>query len=501
MSKFFLRTSQNTGAANLSIRINRPKLKISWWINTGIKVSVREWNKAQKSPRALSQYYSTEEGRKTQELTEKVEKVVDDFFAKRRTITDNDKAELVSSIEDVVMYDAIKAVEEANAYKRELKESKLCVITEYYDYFISGIKSGSIRQKRGDKTYREGSIHAWVDFGKYLKAFCPDGMTFEQINKMFADGFVAYLENLGLMPKTINKHILCFRRLCRAASLDEKNKNLISVSVWGERVVKEKEKRAEIALSDEEIDALYSVRLEGVREQVRDVWMLGFLSAQRVSDYAHFTRDNFKVTPSGYDVIVLQQTKTGNDVVVPILDDRVKELCAKYDYSFPKLGTATINLYIKEILKGVAKTVPSLMTLYRTRLSVAERRKERLYLDMKERVRSGEILHGDERKRFKEMQEYAEEHGSGELLWQRDYSGEVVKRKYELVSSHTSRRSAITSMYNTGLYDVREMMSVSGHTTFSNFEKYIKRGSIEQAERIAEKAKAAAQMRRKRRLA
>ena len=31
-------------------------------------------------------------------------------------------------------------------------------------------------------------------------------------------------------------------------------------------------------------------------------------------------------------------------------------------------------------------------------------------------------------------------------------------------------------------------MSISGHTTLKNFETYIRRGAVEQAERIAEKA-------------
>ena len=59
------------------------------------------------------------------------------------------------------------------------------------------------------------------------------------------------------------------------------------------------------------------------------------------------------------------------------------------------------------------------------------------------------------------------------------------------MSSHTARRSSVTSLYDTGLFDVRDMMSISGHTSLKNFEQYIKRGTIEQAERIAEKARKA----------
>lgn len=498
MAKFFLRTNQKTGTANLYLRVSRPAMGISWWLCSGINVDVESWRKAEKSPKDMIKYLDTVQGKKVQELMSKVEGAIKLLFDQGEIKRNDDKEIIEKAILSVVSEDAAKALEEAEKRKREEEERRMSVIVNYYDYFLKGITDGSIRQKREAKTYREGSVTAWRSFGKFLKGYTPDGMTFDQINKKFADGFVVYLERCGLMPKTINKQVLCFRRLCNAAAIDEHNKNLISVRVWGERNVKDEEKRAEIALSDAEIDALYNMRLEGVREQVRDIWILGYLSAQRVSDYAHFTKDNFKVTPNGVNVIVLRQTKTGNDVVVPILDERVIELCRKYNYNFPRVEARTINRYIKEVLRTLSRDVQSLTEEVRTQLSMAERQKEKNYLDMRKRMEKGEELHGDELKRFKEMKAYAIEHESGSALWKRDFSGAVVKNKWELVSCHTSRRSAVTSLYNSGLFDVRDLMSISGHQTIKNFEGYIKRGSIEQAERIAEKAKRAKEKKLKR---
>jgi integrase len=85
------------------------------------------------------------------------------------------------------------------------------------------------------------------------------------------------------------------------------------------------------------------------------------------------------------------------------------------------------------------------------------------------------------------MKAYSVSHESGDLLWKRDESGSVVKYKWELVGSHTSRRSAVTSLYNTGLLDAKDIMSISGHDSLKNFEGYIRRGAVEQAERIAAK--------------
>lgn len=491
MAKFFLRTSQKEGTGSLYLRVNRPKLNISWWVCSGINVNIKEWNKAQGSPKALTKYFATEKGKEVQNKMEEVEGVIKDLFKKKVLTCNDDKPKLDKAIMDVINVKAIKALEEVEEEKREEQEKQQRGIINYYDYFMQSIVNGTIRKGKNGKEYQENSQSVWRTFGNhlhdYLKFKGDEAMTFDSINRAFADGFVAYLENKGLMAGTINQQVICFRRLCNAAAEDERNYNLISVKVWHERKVDERDKRAEIVLSDDEVDALYNMKLDGLREQVRDVWMLGYMSAQRVSDYSIFTKDNFKVTKRGLPVIVLQQKKTQNDVVVPILDDRVAELCHKYDYDFPKLTRDTINRQIKLILKDLASTLPSLNEWNRTLLSVRERQKEHSYLDLKERVANGEKLHGEESKRYKRMKAYADEHDSGDMLWKRDYSGAVIKQRWELVTCHTSRRSAVTSMYDTGLYDVRDMMSISGHTTISNFERYIKRGSIEQAERIADK--------------
>ncbi len=495
MAKFFLRTSQKKGPGSLYLRVNRPKLNISWWVCSGISVDIESWNKAQKSPKALRAYFATDKGKEVQDKMDDVEGIIKKLFENKTLTCNNDKAKLDKAIMDVINVKATKALEEVKEQKREEKEKELRGIVNYYDFFMQSIADGTIRKGKNSTEYKENSLSVWRTFGNhlhdYLKYKGDEAMTFDSINRAFADGFVSYLEGEGLMAGTINQQVICFRRLCNAAAEDERNHNLISVKVWHERKVDDRDKRAEIVLSDEEVDALYNIKLDGQREQVRDVWMLGFLSAQRVSDYSTFSKDNFKVTKRGLPVIVLQQKKTLNDVVIPVLDDRVAELCKKYNYNFPKLTRDTINRQIKKILKDLATSVPSLNEWSRTILSVRERQKEQSYLDMRERVANGEKLHGEESKRYKRMKAYADEHDSGDMLWKRDYSGAVIKQKWELVTCHTSRRSAVTSMYDTGLYDIRDMMSISGHTTISNFEKYIKRGSIEQAERIAEKARKA----------
>lgn len=494
MAKFFLRTTQKSGTANLYMRVKRKDLGV-WWVNSQIEVDIKAWNKSLRSSEASIRYFNTDEGKKVSEKMDQVRGVIETVFNEGRIKSVSDKYLLDMAISEVINANTIKLQKEIEQQKRENEERQLHRIWVYYDYFVEGIEKGTILKKKGD-SYKKGTVLAWKDWGKYLKGYTPETMTFDEITKRFADGFVVYLQGLGLMPETVNKQVLRFRALCNAAAVDEKNKNLISVKVWKERTTKDKDKRAEIALSDAEIDALYNMPLTGIREKVRDIWCLGFFSGQRVSDYARFTRDNFKTTKSGVQVIALTQQKTGNEVIVPVIDERVNELCEKYGYDFPALDRRTINRYIKECLKELSLTVPSLQEWVRTTLSLAEVQKEERFMRMKKKIAKGQILHGEDRKVYAELKEYADEHES-DKLWKRDYSGNVIRQRWELVSCHTSRRSAVTSLYDTGLYDTRELMSISGHTTLTNFEKYIKRGSIEQAERIAAKASRAKEIKMK----
>ena len=502
MANFFLQTTKKSGTATLYVRLNRPSQGVTqWYVNTGIKVDVVEWTKAQLGAKYLAKYLSTEEGKKVQTKTDIVDGVIKNFFDGIKTVNKESKGLLCERIKAVVRLDSDKAEEEVRQRKYEEEQQRLCVVANYYADFMQRISNGELRQGRDNSKYRQSSLSVWKTFGNHLTSYleykkCTD-ITFDAINKSFADGFTNFLESKGLMLGTINQQVNCFRRLCSAAAEDEKNKNLISLKVWHSHEEKDADKRAEIVLSEYEIDKLYEMQLDGLREQVRDMWCLGYFCAQRVSDYSRLTKDNFSKTRGGEDVIVLQQQKTGKELIIPIIDDRVFEICKKYNYKFPSLTRDTQNRFIKIVAKELSEKVPSLKEWSRTLLALRERNKEESYISMRKRIEAGEKLHGEESKRYKRMAQYAEEHESGDMLYRRDNSGAVIRQRWELITCHTSRRSQVTNMYDSGIFDVKDIMSVSGHTTIKNFERYLKRDAVSQAESIAEKARKAKEIKMK----
>lgn len=70
----------------------------------------------------------------------------------------------------------------------------------------------------------------------------------------------------------------------------------------------------------------------------------------------------------------------------------------------------------------------------------------------------------------------------------KNVGGKIVieeKKKYELISSHTARRSFATNLY-LRCKDARMVMNFTGHTTEENFRKYICISKTEMAEMARE---------------
>jgi integrase len=135
------------------------------------------------------------------------------------------------------------------------------------------------------------------------------------------------------------------------------------------------------------------------------------------------------------------------------MNDNLLRIAERYDFNIPEISDVILNRYIKDILKRLSEEVPSLQKTEITKLTMRER----------------------------EM----EERGDAEFM--RNEDGDVIKYRYDLVTSHTARRSGITNLYLTGLFDTVQMMSISGHKDQRTFFDYIKLSSDEIADKIMEK--------------
>ena len=175
---------------------------------------------------------------------------------------------------------------------------------------------------------------------------------------------------------------------------------------------------------------------------------------------------------------------------MPIFDDRVYELCEKYHYDFPEIDVQKMNLKIKAVGYELSKTVPSFREKYVTVLTTVEKRSENTYEKLLEKKNKGIKFTENERKWFHKLDKWAKIR-NGSPLFERNKHGEVVRSKYELICSHTARRSGTTNLYKLGVLSDLELRSITGHESQKNFEGYIRIGISEQAQRVGDKIKAA----------
>ena len=356
-------------------------------------------------------------------------------------------------------------------------------ILAFYEFFMEGITAGLIRHHKG-RRYTVRSIGVWREFGPVLRGYVGAAQTFDDVDRLFIDGFRLSLEQRGLMETTIEGHVACFRKLCRAAAEYGRNHNAVSLTGWKCHRVGSEAKRAEVYLTAEEIDGLCRLELrEKTLDEVRDLFVLGYLSFQRWSDYSRLDATSFIVNSEGVRVMALRQQKTGTYVEVPLTDDRVDRICRKYDYDFPKVSRKRMNELLKVVMRRLAERLPSMRERYVTVLTAQERRAETDYGRLKALREAGVELTPTEWRRYRRLRREAERRG-GMPLFARDGQGRVVREKHELVTTHTSRRSGITNIYKSGMLDNREMMALSGHKTERVLEDYIKVGPAEQAKRI-----------------
>lgn len=421
------------------------------WICLPIFVDVKEWEEAAQTERKLGNYIIKKGINKKIVL---LEDAIKDMKRHHRFTKEN----LEKSIEDIVLADKREALKRAEQLGKEAEDRKKRNVKNFVVEHIRKIETGEVRTAKKEK-YAEESIKNWKQFRRvFLDFYKIRPFEWDDINEALADRYISYLESVGYMKYTLDKHISLFKTIVGVAERQGLHNNHLAGSYLKSPQIREEDKAKEIYLTKDELSALYDMPLTGFEEQVRDVFLIGCFTALRYSDYSRIKRENIGFTHNGTKVIRIKQEKTAGTVVIPILDERLEALLKKYDYNVPEVLDQSLNRTIKEICKRLSVTVTSLGKKERTVLNLKERRAE-----------------VEARKKGVELFEY-------------DEQGYPIRPRWELVASHTARRSCITNMYLSKKFSVQQMMSVSGHKTETMFYKYVKLSLDEYADSVASAA-------------
>ena len=243
------------------------------------------------------------------------------------------------------------------------------------------------------------------------------------VTEDFIEDFIGYLRDKNMRNNTVKGLIEKIKAMTKKAG----NYGYAVNRTFDEISVPE-EDTCSIALSMNDITRIYYYTgLTKKQEKIRDLFIVGCLTGMRYSDYSTLTSDNIQK-----DIIIKKTKKTGVTVHVPV-HSYIKELLDKYDGELPKDNSIQhFNRSIKTICKKIGLT--------------------------------------------------------DKVVFTRTVGHNVVTDTYEMwqvISSHTARRSAATNMYNSGRMKTLQIMLITGHTTEKNFFRYIKIGREENAKNIS----------------
>lgn len=322
-----------------------------------------------------------------------------------------------------------------NSYKEEIK--KLIRITKTENPFASFEDIKQAIQSRFKNETEQGFFHIYDMFMEMRKTELSQNMmkkyitlknhllnfqtdnnfniTFNSINLMFSDMFSNYLLNVKKHTNnTISKNFDLLRTFLKWCTDRKVNTNLEYLKFKSKT-----EKVDIITLTENELFNLYDLELKDktALQQVRDVFCFACFTGQRFSDVSSLKREDIKG-----NFWYLRTTKTKDIIRIP-LNDYAKDILKNYanqSRPLPVISSQKTNEYLKELcqIAGIDETITII------------------------KYRGAERI-------------------------------EKTFKKYELVTTHTARRSFVTLSLEKGMRP-ETLMEITGHKDYKTFKKYIK---------------------------
>lgn len=410
-ASFNLRQPKSKRPTNiyLIVRINQKQAKLS----TGVKVYPDQWNI--KKQEAYISCRLTESDNINNTITnKKLLELRNQFEEFKRYLCDNP-----NKLENC--WDILREY----IYKdSDMRRSKKINAIHWLRNAIANdktIKTSGERKGASTMEMYQGQLKS---FDTFLKETDKGIIGFEDINLGLIKEYETYLFNRTVKKgKTTstntvaNKCVQLIGIIKRAEAY-----NLIDIHESKlDRYAKPKSRQGnenEIYLSEDDINKIYSLKLSGKEEIVRDLFVLQCWTGQRFSDIQSLNKGIIKNTTNG-QVLEIVQTKKTHRVTIPLFPITT-EILRKYNFDLPTTAKNTTLNYLKKIGLKAGLTEEHIVT----------------------EDRGGKVTNS-------------------------------IKQRWELIGTHTARRSYISNMLKRG-YDSHLLMKITGHTTEEAFKRYVK---------------------------
>lgn len=286
-------------------------------------------------------------------------------------------------------------------------------LLETFDSFIENIRSGILLNKK-DLQYSNQSIRLFTFTSKILAKFKKEtkfNLTFDSIDNNFKSHFLQFCINQNLSNNSIANYLRIFKIFMQYAF----NQKIHTNENFKELKFTTNETDL-IALTENEILQLieYKPKLDKFKNS-KLLFLTQFYTGQRYSDLKNINKNNIDYSKG---IIKFNSQKTSNNIIIPITPGLKKLLP---DFLNAKILDITRqNIVLKELFKEIG---------------------------------INEIVNINQVRAAKKII--------------------VSKPKYEVIGTHTARRSFITIALKKGI-SPQIIMKVTGHKDFKSFEKYIK---------------------------
>lgn len=307
-------------------------------------------------------------------------------------------------------------------------------LVDYFDTFIT----------RHSKTRSAGRVkhyHLAKNILSKYQSFRKTIVTFDNINQDFYNDFTEWFYSQELSSNYLGAIIKIIRLITNEAMIIDKLHD--NIDFKGRGFTAPSSQVDSIYLTEEELLKIHNLEINETTisesfigidswqtkrkikafSKARDMFLIGAFTGLRVSDYSRLAPENIT------DKVRIQAKKTGIKSVIPIHWVVQEIIDNGYDFS-TSMTDQKLNKHIKEVAKlsGITDTIT-----------------------------------------------YTKNIGGKQV--------QLSSPKYELITSHTARRSFATNAYKAGIPTIA-IMKITGHRKESTFLKYIKISEEENAEML-----------------
>lgn len=361
--------------------------------------------------------------------------------------------------------DVLESIEQIKVEEKKQKaEAERVTLMDWIETFISQCESGERLKRKSAKQITAGTIKSYRGTQSQMKKYQEvrhKVIDFDDVTIDFYDDWKCFFlekkDKKGnprpYSPNTIGRHVKNLKIFLYAAKemklttnndfesarftvdsqdvenvylTDERVQQLYVADFTDKKFVERLMKQAPDAKERNVMKDQLTRRTPRVLNEAKDIFVVGCLTGQRVSDYKRINSSMIRTLSDGNDYLYLQQEKTGKWIYIP-LDLRVRAILERYGGKLPPIYDQDLNERIKVV---------------------------------------GRLMNWRENAGITEL------HGVMEVP--------TTKAFYECIKTHTARRTFATNAHKNHM-SLTAIMTITGHSSERMLRKYLKLDNEEKA--------------------